>query len=125
MGGRGWGGGAAKGSHSAGGAGSGDGGRVDVGPRAHLGGGVEEEDAGIALHPGRLLVDAAVVVVVVARVGQEVVGSGALDGRGGACLDARVVLLGPLRGRGTGHDPGLAPLVTLDEPAQRVYVSYT
>ena len=86
---------------------------------------MEEEVAGVALHPGRLLVDAAVVVVVVARVGQEVVGIGALDGSGGACLDARVVLLGPLRGRGTGHDPGLAPLVTLDEPAQQVYVSYT
>ena len=115
----------AKGSRSAGRAGSGDGGSVDVSPSAHLGGGVEEEDAGVALHPGHLLADAAVVVVVVARVGQVGVGSGARDGRSGACLDARVVLLGPLRGRRTGHDPGLAPLVTLDEPAQQVYVSHT
>ena len=73
----------------------------------------------MALLPGGLLVHAAVVVVVVTRVRKVRVGSGAVDG-GRACLDARVVVLGPFSGGAARHHPGFAPLVTLDEPAQEM-----
>ena len=80
---------------------------------------MEEEGAGMALHPGGLLVHAAVVVVVVTRVRKVRVGSGAGDG-GSARLDACVVVLGPFSGGAARHHPGFAPLVTLDEPAQEM-----
>ena len=77
----------------------------------------------MALHPGGLLVHAAVVVVVVTRVRKVRVGSGAGDG-GRACLDACVVVLGPFSGGAARHHPGFAPLVTLDEPAQEMVQRY-
>ena len=97
-----------------------DGSRVDIAPDTHLGVGAEEEGARVAPHPGGLLVYAAVVVVVVTRICQVRVGRGARDGSG-ARLDAGVILLGPLGGRRARLQPGFAPFVTLDEPAQGVY----
>ena len=96
-----------------------DGSRVDIAPDTHLGVGAEEEGARVAPHPGGLLVHAAVVVVVVTRICQVRVERGARDGSG-ARLDAGVILLGPLGGRRARLQPGFAPLVTLDEPAQEM-----